>query len=63
MKIADLRHNYDLTRLEEVTEKDIARFRKYWSALRLLFSLRGIDAYAEEDQDEVLNIMLEEQAR
>ena len=63
VKIADLRHNYDLTRLEEVTEKDIARFRKYWSALRLLFSLRGIDAYAEEDQDEVLNIMLEEQAR
>ena len=63
VKITDLRHNYDLTRLEEVTEEDIARFRRYWAALRLLFSLHGIDAYDEDEQDEVLNIMLEEQAR
>lgn len=36
VKKADLRHNMDLTRLNEVTEKDIARVEKYKKALAYL---------------------------
>lgn len=36
VKIADLQHNSDLTRIEKVTDKDLARVRKYQKALRLL---------------------------
>ncbi|MBQ5659061.1 MAG: GTP pyrophosphokinase [Peptococcaceae bacterium] len=38
VKIADLKHNLDLTRLPEVTEKDIERCRKYLDALQQLIS-------------------------
>ena len=38
VKIADLMHNLDLKRLPEVTEKDIARCRKYLDALQMLIS-------------------------
>ena len=36
VKIADLRHNADLTRLAEATEEDWKRVEKYKQALQLL---------------------------
>ena len=36
MKLADLRHNSDLSRMDEVTEKTLARREKYLAAIRLL---------------------------
>ena len=36
VKIADLRHNSDLTRLDEVSPRDLARAEKYRQALELL---------------------------
>lgn len=36
VKMADLVHNSDITRLDEVTEEDKARVRKYQKALKLL---------------------------
>jgi (p)ppGpp synthase/HD superfamily hydrolase len=36
VKLADLRHNSDLTRLDKVTEQDLARVEKYAAAIRLL---------------------------
>ncbi len=36
VKIADLKHNMDLTRIENVSEKDIARASKYKKALDFL---------------------------
>lgn len=39
VKIADLKHNMDLTRLETVTEKDLKRYEKYKKALEILEKL------------------------
>ena len=36
VKLADLRHNSDLSRLDEVGEKDLARVEKYKKAMELL---------------------------
>ena len=36
VKLADLRHNSDLTRLDSVDEKALARIEKYRAAIRLL---------------------------
>lgn len=36
VKLADLKHNSDLTRLNSVTEKDISRLEKYRRAERIL---------------------------
>ncbi len=36
VKIADLKHNMDLSRLLSVTEKDLARVEKYKMALSIL---------------------------
>ena len=36
VKIADLKHNMDLTRLKEVREKDVKRVEKYRKALGVL---------------------------
>ena len=36
VKLADLRHNSDLSRLDKVTEKDLARQKKYLSCIALL---------------------------
>ena len=36
VKIADLRHNMDLTRMNEITEFDIKRYQKYEKALKFL---------------------------
>ena len=36
VKLADLRHNSDLSRLDTVTEQDLARVEKYAAAIRLL---------------------------
>ena len=38
LKLADLRHNSDLTRLTKVTEKDIERKEKYQKAINFLNS-------------------------
>ena len=38
VKISDLLHNMDLTRLPKITEKDIARNRKYLDALKYLMN-------------------------
>lgn len=39
IKIADLRHNSDLSRLEEITQKDIERIEKYQRAIEYLEKL------------------------
>lgn len=39
VKLADLRHNSDLTRLDTITEKDRQRAEKYKAAMALLESL------------------------
>ena len=36
VKLADLRHNSDLSRMDEVTEKTLSRREKYLAAIRLL---------------------------
>ena len=36
VKLADLNHNSDLTRLDVVTDKDLARVEKYKAAIQLL---------------------------
>lgn len=36
VKIADIRDNLDVTRMQEVTDRDAARLNKYLAALRLL---------------------------
>lgn len=36
VKLADLKHNSDETRLENITEKDIARNKKYVKAIKML---------------------------
>ena len=36
VKIADLKHNSDLTRLDNITDKDLERAEKYKKALELL---------------------------
>lgn len=39
VKIADLLHNMDLTRLDKITKKDIERNRKYLKALEILIDM------------------------
>lgn len=39
VKICDLKHNSNLSRLEKVTEKDLKRVEKYKEALRILFEV------------------------
>lgn len=41
VKICDLQHNSNLSRLETVTEKDLKRVEKYKEALRILFEVEG----------------------
>lgn len=36
VKLADLRHNSDLTRLQKITKKDLERNKKYISAIKFL---------------------------
>ncbi len=36
VKLADLRHNSDLTRLDQITPRDLVRIEKYAAAIRLL---------------------------
>lgn len=36
VKLADLRHNSDVTRIEKITEKDVKRQEKYLSAIEFL---------------------------
>lgn len=36
IKLADLKHNSDMTRLLSVTEKDIERYNKYQKAIQIL---------------------------
>ncbi len=36
VKIADLKHNSDLTRLDRIIDKDLERIKKYQKALKLL---------------------------
>lgn len=36
VKLADLKHNSDETRLEKITEKDITRNKKYVKAIKIL---------------------------
>lgn len=38
VKIADLQHNSDLSRLDTITQKDLERYEKYKAALELLNS-------------------------
>lgn len=39
VKTADLKHNFDLTRLKKITEKDIARVEKYQKCLNYLLKV------------------------
>ena len=41
VKIYDLQHNSNLSRLEKVTEKDLKRVEKYKEALKILFEVEG----------------------
>lgn len=41
VKLADLRHNSDLTRLDAVTERDLQRVEKYKAAIALLEKLEA----------------------
>ena len=41
VKICDLQHNSNLSRLEKVTEKDLKRVEKYKKALKILFEVEG----------------------
>lgn len=43
VKLADLRHNSDLTRLDVVTDKDRARVKKYKKAIRILEEVNSRD--------------------
>lgn len=36
VKLADLKHNSDLSRLSEVTDKDLKRYKKYQEAIKYL---------------------------
>lgn len=45
VKLADLRHNSDLSRLERMTEKDMQRAEKYKQAIKLL---EADDAVADQ---------------
>ena len=36
VKLADLRHNSDLSRIKKVTERDLKRVEQYAAAIRLL---------------------------
>ena len=36
VKLADLRHNSDLSRIQKVTARDLERVEKYAAAIRLL---------------------------
>ena len=36
VKLADLRHNSDMTRLDIITERDLSRQKKYLEAIRIL---------------------------
>ena len=38
VKLADLKHNSDLTRLDTITEKDKIRVKKYKKAIKILQS-------------------------
>ena len=42
VKIKDLEHNRDLTRLDEVTDMDKKRSMKYWEAIRYLEDIETI---------------------
>ena len=42
VKIKDLEHNKDLTRLDEVTDRDKKRSMKYWEAIRYLEDIETI---------------------
>ena len=42
VKIKDLEHNRDLTRLDEVTDRDRKRSMKYWEAIRYLEDIETI---------------------
>ena len=42
VKIKDLEHNRDLTRLDEATDKDRKRSMKYWEAIRYLEDIETI---------------------
>ena len=42
VKIKDLEHNRDLTRLDEVTDSDKIRSMKYWEAIRYLEDIETI---------------------
>ena len=42
VKMKDLEHNRDLTRLDEVTDKDRKRSLKYWQAIRYLEDIETI---------------------
>ena len=41
VKIADLRDNLDITRLPEITDRDVKRVNKYWKSLRELESVKS----------------------
>ena len=42
VKIADLRHNSDLSRLDCVTDADRERVKKYWEAIRILMGSMSV---------------------
>jgi len=43
VKVEDIKDNLDLTRLDKVTDKDLARIEKYHEALKVLDKLSGLE--------------------
>ena len=54
VKIADLRHNMDITRLSHVTEKDMIRRQKYMKSLMVLGDMDEEERAALTSMEEIL---------
>lgn len=50
VKMADLTHNMDLTRLETITEKDLKRVEKYKKAFEILMEAEYKELIAESEE-------------
>ena len=50
VKLADLQHNLDLSRLQKITDKDCARFKKYKTAILILKSAESIKSGLIEEK-------------
>ncbi len=50
VKLADLKHNSDLTRIDKITEKDLKRVQKYKTAIELLINKTKVTKMSNENK-------------